>query len=118
MCNKIYFLISAPLKIKGGAKTDFVKSGSVNISWNVPVSNGLNEPTWYDVECYICENVSLCERNCNPPGSNNLTQTYFVFSNVEAGQTYLFKIYPKNSLNDKIDKSRWNSTQVNYKGKT
>ena len=107
---------SAPIKLDNKPKVEQANDGSnsVNLTWLPPVNNsGLKETIFYDIFCYVC-NQSNCNKSCADvtynPKQYNLTGTHAVVSGLVHGQTYEFRIYPKNSLNKVVPRDEWNFT--------
>ena len=89
-------------------------SNSVNITWLPPSNNsGINETTFYDIQCFTCVK-SVCNKSCTDllytPSRNNITQTSVRVSGLVDGETYQFRIFPKNSLNSAIPRRKWEFT--------
>ena len=89
-------------------------SNSVNITWLPPVNNSdINGAIVYDIQCYICVDVDFksCKKSCKDlsysPSQYDVTKTSVRVSGLVHGQTYQFKIFPKNSLNKVIPKEQW-----------
>ncbi len=108
--------LSAPIQIKNPPMVKPVEgsSNSVNITWLPPVNNSdINGAIVYDIQCYICVDgeAKRCSKSCKDlsysPSQYNVTKTCVRVSGLVHGQTYQFKIFPKNSLNKVIPKEQW-----------
>lgn len=91
-----------------------VDGNSISITWLPPSNNGgINETIFYAIECFIC-NESVCNKSCTDilyiPSRYNLTKTSVRVSGLVGGETYQFRIFPKNSLNTFIPRSKWEFT--------
>jgi hypothetical protein len=91
----------------------------VIIRWSKPdTTESLNEMISYDVECFLCEE-KICSSPCstnvmfNPP-NDDLHSTFVVVTKLQPGRTYVFRVYPKNSLNKRIPKDKWNFLETEY----
>ena len=89
-------------------------SNSVNITWLPPSNNsGINETIFYDIQCFTCVK-SVCNKSCTDllytPSRYNITQTSVRVSGLVDGETYQFRIFPKNSLNSAIPRRKWEFT--------
>ena len=88
-----------------------VNKSSVTIKWSEPdKTQSLSEPIFYDVECFLCKE-KICSPTCEnvifSPGNKNIKTTFVVVTKLTTGKTYLFRVYPKNSLNKYILKNQW-----------
>ncbi|CAB4026082.1 ephrin type-B receptor 1 isoform X4, partial [Paramuricea clavata] len=104
----------APIKIESKPTFHNVSDvNSVNITWSPPVNkSGIpNEVIFYDILCYICIE-SVCNKSCEDltyiPNQYNVTRTSVRVSGLVSGQSYKFRIFPKNKLNYRIPKEDWN----------
>ena len=43
-----------------------------------------------------------------------MTRTSVVVSNLKPGFKYVFRVYPKNSVNEQVVKEKWNFTAMEY----
>ena len=84
------------------------------IKWTKPnQTESLNETILYDVECFLCKdkNAKTCKFPCEDvafnPGQKDLTSISVVVTKLQPGKSYIFRVYPKNSLNDMIPKDDW-----------
>jgi hypothetical protein len=106
--------LSALIKIESKPTVDkqLNDDNSVNITWSPPVNkSGIrNEVIVYDILCYICiESVcKSCEDLTYIPNQYNVTRTSVRVSGLVPGQSYKFRIFPKNNLNYRIQKKDWN----------
>ena len=115
-CAEIIFLcVLAPLKLEHKPKRYQIDEKSLNITWDEPkINNGINETVVYDIQCFVCDGESHCNRTrCkdlkyDPAGPYNITKTYVRVSGVDVGSTYVFRIYPKYSLTERL---AYNSTE-------
>jgi hypothetical protein len=105
--------LAAPLVLNERPEIDDNKT-SVTIKWTKADPTGsLDEAIKYDVECFSCKNKNrkICELSCKNvvfnPGQKNLVSTSVVVTNLQPGESYIFRVYPKNSLNDVIPKEEW-----------
>ena len=101
---------SAPIKMEIEPVINQVED-SVNITWLPPSNNsGINETILYDIQCFTCTK-SVCNKSCTDlvynPSRYNLTQTSVRVSGLVGGETYQFRIFPKNSLNIVIPRCKW-----------
>ena len=99
-------------------KFDMSSPSNIIITWSKPKTDtGLHETVRYDVECYSCEK-SVCNRPYfgakYDPRKHNLTRTSVVVSNLKPGFKYVFRVYPKNSVNEQVVKEKWNFTAMEY----
>ena len=99
-------------------KFNISSTSNITITWSkLKTDTGLQETVTYDVECYSCEK-SVCNRPCfgakYDPRKHNLTRTSVVVSNLKPGFKYVFRIYPKNSVNGQVIKEKWNCTAMEY----
>ena len=107
--------LSAPIKIESKPTVDkqLNDDNSVNITWSPPVNkSGIpNEVIFYDILCYTCID-SVCNKSCEDltyiPNQYNVTRTSVRVSGLVPGQSYKFRIFPKNNLNYRIPKEDWN----------
>ena len=107
------FAFTAPLVLN---KIPQIKNNtaSVTIKWTKPnQTESLDETIVYDVECFLCKdkNAKTCELSCKNatfnPGQKDLVSTSVVVTKLQPGESYIFRVYPKNSLNDMIPKEDW-----------
>ena len=67
------------------------------------------------MSCSFCDGKH-CNRTCSKekyhPNQYNITQTFVKVSGLKPGGKYVFKVYPKNSLNKKYAKEKWNFTET------
>ena len=103
----LFFAFSAPLIPVGQPRIE----KSMIISWEAASrNNSLDEEILYDVECFSCEKMK-CNTSCREeqydPGQNDLNQTTIVVSNLDSFGCYIFRIYPRNTLNNVIPKEKW-----------
>lgn len=101
----------SPIKAKLKVTVDEIGEGAVNVSWNEPQGRKLpSETLKYDVECYLCV-AKLCNVTCADavftPSQYNLTQTFVNISNLDLHQRHVFRVYPKNSLNQLFEREEW-----------
>ena len=99
-------------------KFNMSSPSNITITWTKPKKDtGLHETVRYDVECYSCEK-SVCNRPCfgakYDPRKHNLTRTSVVVSNLKPGFKYVFRVYPKNSVNEQVVKEKWNFRAMEY----
>ena len=87
----------------------------ITIKWNKSdKTESLNEAILYDVECFSCEDEEdkICKLTCGSvtfsPGKENLNITSVFVTNLQPGKGYIFRVYPKNSLNKRIPRDQWN----------
>jgi hypothetical protein len=87
----------------------------ITIKWNKPdKTESLDEVISYDVECFSCEDKEgkICNLTCGSiifsPGNENLNTTSVVVTNLQPDKNYIFRVYPKNSLNERIPRDKWN----------
>ena len=116
-CYIIEFFISGLLKMHGKPKVKPATTNKeiLNIIWLKPNHNDLpNETVNYDIRCYVCDSNSVCNKSCTgvkfEPGQSNITKTYVLVSGLKDDETYQFKVFPKNSLNNIVAQDKWNSS--------
>jgi hypothetical protein len=104
------FIFIALLTLEGNS---VVITFSVTLAWSEPkkINDSLDEEIFYDVECFSC-NQKTCNKSCTNeryhPGMQDLNQTSVVVSNLKPLECYMFRIYPRNSLNNVVPKEKWN----------
>ena len=106
---------SAP-PIPVGRPRVIIGDNYVNISWEeANKNNSLDEEIFYDVECLSCEKMN-CNTSCHEEqyeaGQNALNQTMTIVHNLAPSRCYLFRIYPRNALNNVIPIESWNFYQT------
>ena len=103
-------LIQVNLKLKCESE-----GTSVNITWHEPERQLTDESLRYDIRCSFCDGKH-CNGTCSEekyhPGQYNITQTFVKISDLKPGGSYVFKVYPKDSLNKKYAKEKWNFTKI------
>lgn len=106
----VYYLVLALPILSEKPKAKRIAYSSVIISWTPP-ENSLNETNLYNIECYICYNKSICNTSCKNeryhPKAKELNQTEVTVSNLTAGERYVFRVYPLNSLNVQVSEDQW-----------
>ncbi len=107
----MYFLALLKFENKPIVRHVEGSSNSANITWLPPANNsGFDEVILYDIQCNICVE-SVCSKNCADllytPGRYNITRTWVRVSGLVNGQTYQFRVFPKNSLNRVLPRERW-----------
>ena len=113
--NLLFFLLIGLVKVKLDLNIRQIGGDTVNVTWIAPNGVGfLTEAFKYDIKCYLCTD-NACNETCNnvkyTPRQNNLTQTFVKVSNLQPGSKYVFRVYPKNSLNQVVGREKWNFTQ-------
>ena len=99
------------MEIEPVINQDKDSSNSINITWFPPSNNsGINETIFYDIQCFTCDK-SVCNKSCTvlvyTPSRYNLTKTSVRVSGLVGSETYQFRIFPKNSLNNAIPRRKW-----------
>ncbi len=91
----------------------------VTMKWNKPdKTESLNEAILYDVECFSCKDKEdkICNLTCGSvtfnPGKENLNTTSVFVTNLQPGKKYIFRVYPKNGLNERIPRDKWNFSET------
>ena len=84
----------------------------VNITWNKPKkSQSLDEAIFFDVECFLCKEktCTMCKNVNFSPRSKRLLGTSVRATNLQPDETYKFRVYPRNGMNDEtlIPKEKW-----------
>ncbi|CAB4014881.1 ephrin type-A receptor 5 isoform X5, partial [Paramuricea clavata] len=94
-------------------------SAHITITWSKPdTTESLNEMISYDVECFLCEE-KICKSPCSTnvmfiPSNDDLHSTFVVVTKLQPGRTYVFRVYPKNILNKRIPKDKWNFLETEH----
>ena len=116
-CYTIEIFISGLLKMYDKPKVKLATTNKeiLNITWLKPKDNDLpNETVYYDIRCYICDSNSVCNKTCTgvkfEPGQSNIMKTYVLVSGLKDDETYQFRVFPKNILNDAVAQDKWNSS--------
>ena len=64
----------------------------------------------------MCNNVTCnvsCENEIYNPSQRNLAQTWVVVSNLTVGESYKFRVYARNHLNNGVPKEQWRFVETN-----
>lgn len=77
----------------------------------------LKDSLHYDIQCRpVSRRLRHCSRSCDylkyQPRKLNLTQSQVEISNFTLDCEYQLQIFPKTSINDLVDKSKWNYTEI------
>ena len=107
------FVFTAPLVLNQTQIQE--NTTSVTIKWTKPnPAESLDETIFYDVECFLCKDKNVkttCNISCKnvafSPGQKDLVVTSVMVTKLQPGQSYIFRVYPRNSLNDMIPKRDW-----------
>ncbi len=107
----MYFLALLKVENKPIVKQVEGSSNSVNITWLPPVNNsGFDDVILYEIQCNTCLEF-VCNKSCTDllytPSQSNITRTWVRVFGLVNGQTYQFRIFPKNSLNRIVPRDSW-----------
>ncbi|XP_046850078.1 ephrin type-B receptor 1-A-like isoform X1 [Xenia sp. Carnegie-2017] len=90
----------------------------VELFWQEPsVDEELKDSLHYDIQCRpVSRRLRHCSRSCDylkyQPRKLNLAQSQVKISNFTLDCVYKLQIFPKTSINDLVDKSKWNYTEI------
>lgn len=110
----------APLSLKERPTIKYNKTEySLTISWSIPSkTESLDEAIFYDVKCVLCNDIKICNQTCKNvifnPRSHNLSDPLLVVTGLQSDETYVFRVFPKNSLNERISKDKWYFKETNH----
>ena len=100
-------------------------SNDMMMTWDPPSNNGMNETTFYDIECTICVELVCTQNSCTarcacPFRQYNLTKTSVRVTGLPGGKTFGCGFFSKNSLNSVIPRSDWEciSREITTRGST
>ncbi len=95
-----------------GKPATITEENGITLLWSEPKKDdSLDEEIFYGVECFSCSQ-NMCNKSCNNeryhPGLQDLNETSVVVSNLKDLGCFIFRIYPRNSLNHVVLKEKWN----------
>ncbi|XP_028394329.1 ephrin type-B receptor 3-like [Dendronephthya gigantea] len=107
----------APLVLNKAPTIKYNKTVNIlTVSWIEPSkTESLDEAIFYDVKCVLCNEI--CNETCKNvvfnPRSYNLSDTLVAVTGLQPDKKYIFRVFPKNSLNEQISRDKWNFKETN-----